>query len=69
MTNAWPLLETLLVALLIGGSAAFVLRAAWRAVRTLSGPAAPRGGCGGCGGCGGVSSGQREVPEATADRH
>lgn len=51
--STWPLIDFLLVTLLVGGSAAFVVRAAWRSVRSLSQPAG-RGhaGCTGCSGNG-----------------
>lgn len=53
--NTWHALEILLVAILVGGSAAFMLRAVWRSVRALSQPAT-RNGCGGCSGCDGSNT-------------
>lgn len=47
--GTWHALEVLIVALLVGGSAAFVLRALWQSLHTLSQPA-PKDGCSGCGG-------------------
>lgn len=60
----WTQFDFLLVMLMVGGSAAFVLRAAWRSVRSLSQPAGR--GHAGCGGCSGNAcrSGPRDGPDA-----
>lgn len=44
------LLQVLVVALLVGGSAFAVLRGAWRSVRAMQ--AAKASACGGCNACG-----------------
>ena len=49
--NGYPLIETVLVAFLVGGSLFYVARHALAGIRAAS--RAKAAGCGGCSGCGG----------------
>jgi hypothetical protein len=63
--NLWPLAEAVLVAALVAGSVAYVVRAAWRAVRRLSRPPSDRTGGAGCDTCGACPPARR--PRRTSD--